>query len=93
MIEANAFRIFIRVYPLSKSDELRATFKLIRHKALINSEIIYACPALEFAAITHLLKIHCLQNKVLHTIGAWCTPVRDLYMCFQVLYSIQYMIT
>jgi hypothetical protein len=40
----------------------------------------YASPAWEFAANTHLLKLQCLQNKVLHTIGNFPrrTPVREL---------------
>jgi hypothetical protein len=48
----------------------------------------YACPAWEFAADNHLLKLQRLQNKVLRAIGN-CprrTPVRDLHMDFKILY-------
>jgi hypothetical protein len=46
----------------------------------------YVCPAWEFAAETHLLKLRRLQNKVLPTIGKLPrpTPVRDLHMAFQI---------
>jgi hypothetical protein len=52
----------------------------------------YACPAWEFAAETHLLKLQRLQNKVLHTIGKLPrrTPVRDLHMGFQIPYIYDY---
>jgi hypothetical protein len=69
MIEAKAFRTFIRVYSLFKSERLNANIKLILHKVLIRSVMTYACPAWEFAADTYLLKLQCLQNRVLHTIG------------------------
>jgi hypothetical protein len=38
----------------------------------------YACPAWEFAADTHLLKLQRLQNKVLRSTGNF--PVRDLHV-------------
>jgi hypothetical protein len=45
----------------------------------------YACPAWEFSADSHLLKLQRLQNKVLRTIGNFPrhTPVRDLHMAFK----------
>jgi hypothetical protein len=48
----------------------------------------YACPAWEFAADIPVMKLQCLQNKVLRTIGKFrrCTPVRELLMAFQVPY-------
>jgi hypothetical protein len=48
----------------------------------------YACPAWEFAAESHLLKLQCLQNRVLCTIGNFprCTSVRELHVAFQILY-------
>jgi hypothetical protein len=76
MIEAKAFRTFIRIYSLFKSERLSANIKLTLHKALIRSVIIYAWPAWEFAAESHLLKLHRLQNGVLHTIGSF--PRRTL---------------
>jgi hypothetical protein len=49
MIEAKAFRTFIRVYSLFESEHLSANIKLTPHKALIRSVMTYACPAWEFA--------------------------------------------
>jgi hypothetical protein len=49
MIEAKAFRTFIRVYSLFKSERLSAKIKLTLHKALIISVMTYASPAWEFA--------------------------------------------
>jgi hypothetical protein len=37
MIEAKAFRTFIRIYSIFKSERLSANFKLTLHKALIRS--------------------------------------------------------
>jgi hypothetical protein len=56
------------------------------HKALSRTVVAYACPAWEFAADIHLLKLHLLQNMVLRTTGTFprCTPVRELHMAFQV---------
>jgi hypothetical protein len=55
--------------------------------------MIYACPAWEFAADNHLLKLQPLQNKVLRTIGNFPrrTPVRDLHMAFKLTYIYGYM--
>jgi hypothetical protein len=52
----------------------------------------YACPAWEFAADTHLLKLQHLQNKVLHIIGKFPrrTPIHKLHMSFQVPYIYDY---
>jgi hypothetical protein len=88
MIEAKVFGTFIRVYSLFKSERLSANIKLILHKALIRSIMIYACPALEFAADTHVLKSQHLQNKVLRTIGNFPrrTPVRELHVAFKIPY-------
>jgi hypothetical protein len=54
----------------------------------------YACPAWEFAAETHLLKLQRLQNKVLRTIEDFSRhkPVNDWHMAFKLLY-IYYNIT
>jgi hypothetical protein len=64
MIEAKAFRTFITIYSLFKSERLSTNIKLTLHKALIRSVMTYACPAWEFAAESHLLKLQRLQNKV-----------------------------
>jgi hypothetical protein len=54
----------------------------------------YACPAWEFAAGTHLLKLQCLQNKVLRTIGNFPrhTAVRKLHKAFNIPYIYDFMI-
>jgi hypothetical protein len=52
----------------------------------------YACPAWEFAADNHLLKLQWLQNKVLFTIGNLPrhTPVHELHMAFKLPYVYDY---
>jgi hypothetical protein len=57
MIEAKAFRTFIRIYSLFKSERLNANIKLTLHKALIRSVMTYAYPAWEFETESHLLKL------------------------------------
>jgi hypothetical protein len=57
MIEAKAFRTFIRIYSLFKNEPLSANIRLTHHKALIRSVMTYTCPAWELAADTHLLKL------------------------------------
>jgi hypothetical protein len=88
MTEAKAFRAFITVYSLFKSEGLSTNIKLTLYKALIRLVMTYACPACEFAADTYLLKLQCLQNKVLCTTGNFprCTPVCDLHTAFNLPY-------
>jgi hypothetical protein len=88
MIEAKAFRTFIRLYSLFRSEPLRANMNLTLHKALISSVMTYARPALEFVEDTRLMKLQCLQRKVLHTIGNLPrrTLVRDLRVAFKLPY-------
>jgi hypothetical protein len=52
----------------------------------------YASPAWEFAADTHLIKLQCLQNQVLRTIGKLPrrTPIRELHMAFKIPYVYDY---
>jgi hypothetical protein len=78
MNETKAFRTFIRIYSLLKSERLNINIKLTLHKALIRSVMTYACPAWELAEDTYLLKLQRLQNKVLLTIGDFprCTGLR-----------------
>jgi hypothetical protein len=57
MNEAKAFRTFIRVYALFKIERLSTNIKFTLHKALIKSVMTYACPAWEFSADTHLIKL------------------------------------
>jgi hypothetical protein len=55
--------------------------------------LTYACPAWEFAADTHLLKLQRLQNRVLRSTGnfLWRTPVRELHKAFSIPYVYDYM--
>jgi hypothetical protein len=56
MTEAKAFRTFIRIYFIFKSERLSTNMKLTLHKALIRSVMTYACPAWElknFKIATH----------------------------------------
>jgi hypothetical protein len=52
----------------------------------------YACPAWEFVAESHLLKLQRLQNKVLCTIRNFPrrTSVRDMHVAFQIPYVYDY---
>jgi hypothetical protein len=50
MTEANAFRTFIRIYSVFRSERLSANIILTFHKALIKSLMTYAYPAWELAA-------------------------------------------
>jgi hypothetical protein len=72
---------------------LSASIKLTLHKALIRSAFTYACPAWDFAADTHLLKLQRLHNKVLRSIGNFPrrTPVRELHEAFNIPYVYDYM--
>jgi hypothetical protein len=87
MIESKAFRTFIRIYPLFKSD-----IKLTLHKALFRSVMTYACTAWGFEADNHLLKLQRLQNKVLRIIGHFPkrTTTRDLHMALKLPYVHDY---
>jgi hypothetical protein len=92
MIEAQAFRTFIRIYSLFKSERLSVNTKLNLHKALMKSVMTYACPAQELAADTHLLKLQCLQNKILRNIGNFprCTPIHYMHTAFNLPYEYDY---
>jgi hypothetical protein len=54
----------------------------------------YACPAWELAAVTHLIKLQRLQNKVLRTTGNFPrrTSVREMHKAFHLPYVYDYMI-
>jgi hypothetical protein len=83
MIEAKAFRTFIRICSLFKSERLSANIKLTIHKAQMRSVMTFF-PAWELAADTYHLQLQRLRNKVLRTIGNFpkCTTVRDLHTAF-----------
>jgi hypothetical protein len=84
MIKTKAFRTFIRVHALFKSERLSTNIKLTLHKALMRSVMTQACSIWEFVADTLLIKLQCLEDKVLHTIGNFPrrTPVREMQMHF-----------
>jgi hypothetical protein len=90
MIEPKAFRVFLRLYSLFKSERLSAHIKLTLRRALIRSVMTYAYPAWEIMADIHLLKFQCLQKWFLRTIGNFPrhTSVRDIHMAFQIPYKI-----
>jgi hypothetical protein len=92
MIEAKAFRTFIRICSLFKYERLNANIKLTLRKALMRSVIICSYPASELAAGTYPLKLQGLQNTVLRTIGKFprCTQVRDLHTAFNLPYAYDY---
>jgi hypothetical protein len=85
MIEVKAFRTFIRIYSLFRSERWLANIKFTLQKALIRSIKTYACPAREFATDSHLLKLQRLQNKVIRTTGNFPRriPFRDFHMTFR----------
>jgi hypothetical protein len=92
VIEAKAFRTFIRIYSLFISKRLSTNIKLALHKALISSIMTYSCPTWGFAANSHLMKLQGLQNKVLRIIGNFPrrTPVRELHKAFSIPYIYDY---
>jgi hypothetical protein len=52
MIDAKAFRTFIRIYFLFKSERLSTNIKLTLHKAFIRGIMTYACPVWELQQTT-----------------------------------------
>jgi hypothetical protein len=48
----------------------------------------YACHTWKFTADTHLLKLQCPENKVIHIVGNFlrCTPVHNFHMAFNLTY-------
>jgi hypothetical protein len=93
MIKTKAFRIFIKVYALFKSERLSINIKLTLHKALIRSVMTQACSVWEFAADTLLIKLQRLENKVHRSTGNFLrpTPVCEMQMGFHLPYVHDYM--
>jgi hypothetical protein len=89
---SQALCTYIRTYSLFKSEQLGTNIKLTHYKALIRSFMTYACPAWEYVADAHLLKLQRLQNRVLRTIGNLDrrTPVRELHVAFKIPYVYDY---
>jgi hypothetical protein len=92
MMEAKAFRTFIRISSLFKSERLKTNVKLTLREALILSVMTYTCPTWELAADTYLLKLQHMQNKALHIVGNFPrhTPVHDLHAAFNLPYVYDY---
>jgi hypothetical protein len=82
LIVAKAFRTFITIYSLFKSERLSSIIKHTLHEALIKSVMT----SWELAAGTYLLKLQRLQIRVLRTTGNFpgCTPGRDLHTAFNI---------
>jgi hypothetical protein len=55
----------------------------------------YACPIWEYVADPRLLKLQCLQNRVLRAIENFegCTPIRELHVAFKIHYVYDYITT
>jgi hypothetical protein len=83
---AKAFGTYIRPYSIFKSMRFNVNIRLIVFRALIRSITINACPTWEFAADSDLLKLQCLQNRILRPIGGLDrrTPVRDSLVEFKI---------
>jgi hypothetical protein len=60
--EAKGHRTFIRGYSQFKNENLSADIKVTVHKALIRTVMTCACPAWEFEAGAHLLRLQHLEN-------------------------------
>jgi hypothetical protein len=88
MVEAKAFRRFVRIYSLFRSVHSSANIKLTFRKALIRTVMTEACPASELVTDTYLLKLQRMQNKVLCNIGNFprCTWVHNLHTALSLPY-------
>jgi hypothetical protein len=92
LIEAKAYKTYIRSHSLFKSERLSGNFKFTFHEAPIRSVMTYICPAWEFEADTYPLELQRLQNKSLSTTGTFPgrTPVRELHVAFHAPYIYDY---
>jgi hypothetical protein len=94
LIVTKALRTFVQIYSLLRSETLSIKTKMNLYKAPIRSKMTYACPAWESAAVTHLMKLQRLQNKVLRVIGGLLrrTPTRYIHAEFQIPYVYDFII-
>jgi hypothetical protein len=85
-IAAKSLSTYIRTYSSFKSKYLSASIKLIVHSVLlvIKSIMVYACPTLQFATDTHLMKLQRLQKSALRSICKF--DRRDLHLAFKISY-------
>jgi hypothetical protein len=88
MMESKAFRTFLHVHSLFKSERLTANIKATLHTALIKSIMTCDCPAWQFAADTKILRLQRLQNKVPRTVGnfSWLTSFPEVHVAFNIPY-------
>jgi hypothetical protein len=87
MVAAKAFRTFLRIYLLLKSEPLSIN-TLPLYKAFIRFIMTYTSSTRDFAARSHLLKWQRLHNNVLRTIGNLPrrTLARDFHEAFKIPY-------
>jgi hypothetical protein len=87
IIEAKAFRTFIAIYYLLKSERLRGNIKLTLQKALIRSVMtcLHRLGILKIAAPTK-------QGSPHHGHFPMCTQFRDLHTAFNLPYKYDYII-
>jgi hypothetical protein len=76
---------------LSLENKHAKKYFLTLYKALIRSVMTYASPSLEIWG-RYLLKLQCLQNKVLRITGNFPvrSPVRELHKAFNIPYTHYY---
>jgi hypothetical protein len=88
LIVTKAMRTFMQIYFLHTSEKLNIKSKMTLYEALIRSKLTYACPAWESAADMHLIKLQCLQNKVLRVTGGLPRrmPTRYMHRTLQIPY-------
>jgi hypothetical protein len=88
LIVTKAFRTFIIIFSLLKSEHLSTKSKQTLYKALMMSKITYACPTWEFAADSYLLKLQRLQNRLPRTTGNLRRrpPTHPLHRTLQIPY-------
>jgi hypothetical protein len=77
---------------LVQSEQLNTNTKFNLYKPLIRFVMTYSCPAWEFAADTHLMKLQRLQNSVLPITGKFTRSrtIRDMHMAFKIPYVYDY---
>jgi hypothetical protein len=63
-----------------------SNIKLIPYKALLRAIIVYVCPTWEYATDARLLKLQCLQIRVLRAVGKldMCKPAHELQVVIKI---------
>jgi hypothetical protein len=88
---AKTLGMYIGTYSLFKIMRLNSNVKLIAYRALIRSQMTYAC-APGSLWHNHVSKLQHMQSRVLHTVGDLdrCTPVRNLHLAVKIPYAYYY---